>query len=267
MELAGSTILVTGASSGLGRAISTDLDRHGARVVAVARRKELLDELAAEGERIVATPGDITSPDDLDRIVAGAGPIDVVVNNAGLAWIGGVDEMAPDDIRRLVDLNVVAVMELTRRVLPQMIERGRGQIVIIGSILGDAVLPSLTVYSATKAAMRAYSEGLRREVEPSGVHVTLVTPGAVLGTEALAQAGDDDEDSVLQLAFRATGTSPENVAEAVRQSIQSPGRPWTDVVAVPRVMSATRLAQVPGLGWVVDAGSKLLGLRDNRRSA
>jgi len=89
----------------------------------------------------------------------------------------------------------------------------------------------------------------------------------VLGTEALEQAGDDDEDSVLQLAFRATGTSPENVAEAVRHAIESPGRPWTDVVAVPRVVGATRLAQVPGLGWVVDAGSKLLGLRDNRRSA
>lgn len=267
MDLDGSTILVTGASSGLGRAICVDLDEHGARVVAVARRKERLDELAEEGERIVAAPGDITEADDLDRIVGDCDPIDVVVNNAGLAWVGGIDEMEAADISKLVDLNVTAVMELTRRVLPQMIERGRGHIVIIGSILGDAVLPSLTVYSATKAALRAYSEGLRREVAPRGVHVTLVTPGAVLGTEALEVAGDEEEDSVLQLAFRATGTSPETVAEAVRRAIEKPGRPWTDVVAVPRVMSATRLAQVPGLGWVVDAGSKLLGLGDNRRSA
>ena len=267
MDLEGSTILVTGASSGLGRAISVDLDRHGAKVIAVARRKERLAELAGEGSTIVATPGDITKAKDLDRIVDGCGPIDVVVNNAGLAWVGGVDEMEAADISKVVDLNVTAVMELTRRVLPQMLERRRGHIVIIGSILGDAVLPSLTVYSATKAALRAYSEGLRREVEPRGVHVTLVTPGAVLGTEALDAAGDEEEDSVLQLAFRATGTQPETVAEAVRGAIENPGKPWTDVVAVPRVMAATRLAQVPGLGWVVDAGSKLLGLGDNRRSA
>jgi NADP-dependent 3-hydroxy acid dehydrogenase YdfG len=266
MELEGSTTLVTGASSGLGRAIALDLDAHGGRVVAVARRKERLDELAAEGERIVSVPGDVTSADDLDRIVREAGEIDVVVNNAGLAWIGGVEEMEADDVRKVVDLNVTAVMELTRRVLPGMLGRGRGQIVIIGSILGDAVLPSLTVYSATKAALRAYSEGLRREVEPRGVHVTLVTPGAVNGTEALEQGGDDDEDSVLHLAFRATGTTPENVAEAIRHAIETPGKPWTDVVAVPRVMGATRLAQVPGLGWVVDAGSKALGLGGNRRA-
>ena len=267
MDLSDRTILVTGASSGLGRAIALDLDGRGARVVAVARRAERLHELCAEAERIVAAPGDVTSGDDLDRILDAAGDIDVLVNNAGVAWVGGVDEMSADDVRKVIDLNVTAVVELTRRVLPRMIERGSGQIVIVGSILGDAVLPSLTVYSATKAAVRAFSEGLRREVEPKGVHVTLVTPGAVLGTEALEQAGDDDEDSVLQLAFRATGTSPENVAEAVRHAIESPGRPWTDVVAVPRVVGATRLAQVPGLGWVVDAGSKLLGLRDNRRSA
>jgi NADP-dependent 3-hydroxy acid dehydrogenase YdfG len=266
MDLDGSTILVTGASSGLGRAIALDLDRHGARVVAVARREERLDELAGEGERIVAVPGDITDAADLDRIVAEAGDVDVVVNNAGRAWIGGVEEMDADDVGSLVDLNVTAVMELTRRVLPGMLDRGRGQIVIIGSILGDAVLPSLTVYSATKAALRAYSEGLRREVEPRGVHVTLVTPGAVTGTEALEQGGDDDEDSVLHLAFRATGTTPEHVAEAIRHAVEAPGKPWTDVVAVPRVMGATRLAQVPGLGWVVDAGSKVLGLAGNRRA-
>ena len=267
MELNESTILVTGASSGLGRAIALDLDRAGARVVATARREDRLDELCADGQRIVSAPGDITLDDDLDRIVAAAGDVDVLVNNAGLAWIGGVDEMSGDDIRKLVDVNVVAVMELTRRVLPAMLARGSGQIVVVGSILGDAVLPSLTVYSATKAALRAYTEGLRREVEGRGVHVTLVTPGAVTGTEALDVGGAEDEDNILQLAFRATGTTPENVAEAVRHAIEKPGRPWTDVVAVPRVMGATRLAQVPGLGWVVDAGSKLLGLGDNRRSA
>lgn len=266
MDLTGSTILVTGASSGLGRAVALDLDRAGARVVAVARREERLDELAAEGERIVAAAGDVTSAGDLDRIVVEAGEIDVVVNNAGVAWIGAVEEMTADDVRKVIDLNVTAVVELTRRVLPQMLERGRGQIVIVGSILGDAVLPSLTVYSATKAALRAYSEGLRREVEPRGVHVTLVTPGAITGTEALERGGDEDEDSVLHLAFRATGTTPENAAEAIRGAIESPGRPWTDVVAVPRVMGATRLAQVPGLGWLVDAGSQLLGLGGGRRN-
>src|SRR5204863_7400198 len=116
-----------------------------------------------------------------------AGTIDVLINNAGLGWHGLVEDMTPAMARQLVDINVIALIDLTQRVLPGMLERGSGHIVNMGSIAGYVGVPGEAVYSATKWAVQGFTDGLRREVQHRGVDVTLIAPGP-FKTELLAPA-------------------------------------------------------------------------------
>lgn len=252
MNIEGSVAVVTGASAGIGRSIAAELARRGATVYAVARREEELTSLADEVGGIKALVADVTERGDRDRIVREPGDIDILVNNAGAGWAGALADMTADDVDRLVQLNLVAQVELCRRVAPDMAARGSGHIVNMGSMLGFVPGPPLTVYSAIKAATDAFTQGLRRELKGTGVDVTLIAPGPIKGTEALQNSGESEARDTLETLFELVGATPEDVAAAVIGAIEHPGRPGSRDISVPRVAGLSRFAEVPGVSWSLD---------------
>ena len=267
MELTSRTVVVTGASEGVGRAAALELAAHGARVVAAARSSERLDELVSEADgEVVRVPVDLTSADGRRQLLAVADEPAALVNVAGAATLGPVTEVTDDDVRRLFALNVLAVVELTRGVLPGMLARGSGHIVNVGSVLGYVAGPPLAVYSATKSAVQGFTDGLRREVLGRGVDVTLVTPGAVQGTAVLERAGGVAEGSPVDVGFDDTGVGPGSVAVAIREVLEHPGWLTSRARSVPRAVGLTRLGTVPVLSRLVDEGTRLLRERAGRLS-
>jgi NAD(P)-dependent dehydrogenase (short-subunit alcohol dehydrogenase family) len=187
-SLAGQVIIVTGASAGIGEACARRLARAGAKVVLSARRRERLDALAREldpaGAGTLAVAGDITSEPDRRRLVAAAvaqfGRIDALVNNAGYGTRGPVERVPVELIRKNYETNLFSLIALTQLVLPAMRERGSGCIVNIGSVAGRIARPLSSIYDSTKHALEAITDGLRGELKPFGVRVTLIRPGFIL---------------------------------------------------------------------------------------
>ncbi len=187
IEGAGGThIIITGASSGIGEAIARHLAAQGHRLTLAARRAEQLQALAAElnpsGKRILAVPTDVTKTEDLQRLVERSraifGPVGALINNAGAGSHGKKGAgFQMQDARRIIETNVLAVMELTQLVLPEMQAQKNGHIINIGSVAGRVASTSL--YSSSKFAVRGFSLALRRELLGSGVHVSLVSPGFI----------------------------------------------------------------------------------------
>jgi len=217
VDLRGAACLVTGASSGIGRAAAIRLARKGARVVGVGRSQAALDEVTGltNGAAIVA---DLTDPDAVDRALQEArdavGPIEVLVNNAGQGWAGPFSEMEPADAERLVAVNLLAPMRLTRALLPEMLQRGRGAIVNVASIAGHVGVPEEVVYAATKAGLIGFSESLRFELRGSGVSVGVVSPG-VIDTAFFERRGRPYDRS-----FPRPG-EPGRVADAIVRAIRT----------------------------------------------
>jgi short-subunit dehydrogenase len=178
VELHGKRCLVTGASSGIGRALAVTLGRRGARLILTGRDGERLAEVARTtgGETILADLGARGGP---ARVAAAAGDVDVLVNNAGLGWAGSFADMDGAEIERLVLVNLVAPTLLARALLPGMLARGRGHIVNVASVAGHLGVKEEAVYAATKAGLIALSESLQQELAGSPVHVTLVSPGVI----------------------------------------------------------------------------------------
>lgn len=173
MRLAGARVLITGASSGIGAATARAVAASGARLMLAGRDRERLAVVAAQtGGRVLA--GDVADADDL---ACRASPVDVLVNNAGLGWAGPFARMPATDVERLVEVNLSAPIRLTRLLLPGMIDEGRGHLVFLGSIAGAMGVREEAVYSATKAGLLAFAEGLRHEVR--GIGVSVLLPGAV----------------------------------------------------------------------------------------
>ncbi|MFF0455277.1 oxidoreductase [Nocardia africana] len=179
----GKVWLITGASSGFGRAIAQDAIDAGDIVVAVARRTAALDDLvAAHPDRIEAVALDVTDTARIDAVVtdviARYGRIDVLVNNAGRTQVGAVEETTDRELRDLFDLHVFGPAALTRAVLPQMRAQGSGAIVMMSSVGGQMSFAGFSAYSATKFALEGLSEALADEVAPFGIRVLVVEPGA-----------------------------------------------------------------------------------------
>jgi NAD(P)-dependent dehydrogenase (short-subunit alcohol dehydrogenase family) len=187
-SLSGQIVVITGASAGIGEATARRLVRGGASVVVSARRRDRLEALAREldpsGARVLAVAGDITSDADRRALVAAAlakfGRIDALVNNAGYGTRGPVEIVPVDLIRKNFETNVFSLVALTQLVTPAMRERGSGCIVNIGSVAGKIARPLSSVYDATKHALEALTDGLRGELQPFGVRVTLIRPGFIL---------------------------------------------------------------------------------------
>ena len=182
------TVLVTGASSGIGEATVRRLVRTGANVALAARRSERLAALCAEivpqGQRTLALVGDVTVEADRRRWVEATlqrfGRIDGLVNNAGYGQRGPIEQVPLDAIRRNFETNVFALLGLTQLVAPLMRAQGEGRIVNIGSVAGRVARPMSSVYDATKHAVEAFTDGLRGELKPFGIAVVLVRPGFIL---------------------------------------------------------------------------------------
>ena len=185
-RFAGQVALITGASAGIGAALARELARQGADLVLLARRQDRLAALAAEIERrhrrALIVAADVTVDGDLERAVAAArtafGKLDVVVANAGFGVVGPFERLTLDDYRRQFETNVFGVLRTVRAALDPL-KATRGRLVIIGSVAGYIASPGGSPYAMSKFAVRGLAYALRLELAPSGVAVTLVTPGYV----------------------------------------------------------------------------------------
>ena len=253
MDLDGTRVIVTGASTGIGRATALRLARRGARVFAAARDERRLDALAAQHPEIVASPGDVSDDADRAALVKQSEPVDVLVNNAGLGWKGMAEDMPPDKVRQLFEVNVLALIDLTQRVLPGMLERGRGHVVNVGSIAGYVASPSETVYCATKFAVQGFTDGLRREVVRRGVDVTLIAPGPIK-TEFMARIRTGEPAG--QPGALDYGLPPESVAKAIERALTRTRVPGYRTITVPRIGGFSRLGAAPGLARATDLATR-----------
>ncbi|MEW5850804.1 MAG: SDR family NAD(P)-dependent oxidoreductase [Myxococcota bacterium] len=188
MELARTTWLITGASAGIGAALARVAAREGAsHLVLVARRGERLEALAAElttgrvGLRVTVVPVDLATDEGrralLERLTREGVEVDVLVNNAGVGAHGLFDEIPPERTRQMVELNVVALTELSAALVPGMVRRRRGGVVNVSSVVGLMPVPSMAVYAATKAYVTSLSDAMAAELHSGGVTVVCVHPG------------------------------------------------------------------------------------------
>jgi short-subunit dehydrogenase len=252
MQLPDSRALVTGASTGIGRVTALRLAGKGARVWVAARDEQRLKSLGSEHPAIVPVAADVTNETDRAALVEACEPVDVLVNNAGLGWKGLVEDMAPAQVRELFEINVLALIDLTQRVLPGMLERGRGHIVNVGSVAGYVSVPGETIYSATKFAVEAFTDGLRREVAGRGVGITLIAPGPIK-TEFMARirTGEPaEEPGALDY-----GLPPESVAKAIVRALTR-RLPGYKTITVPRIGGFSRLGAAPGLARATDLATR-----------
>ncbi len=184
MKIAGSNILITGAGGGIGSAIARQLAPRGATLILVDRNAErgeqLASELRASGTKAVVLSGDLCEAATPTRLVASAielvGGIDILINCAGVQNFGFFADEASADTSKLFQVNTIAPINLINAVLPHMLTKKRGQIVNVGSIFGSIGFPCFASYSASKFALRGFSEALRRELKGTGLDVTYVAP-------------------------------------------------------------------------------------------
>jgi short-subunit dehydrogenase len=191
MELAGRSVLLTGATGGLGRAIAAALAARGAKLTLSSRKPEALEALAAElpGEDHRVLPADLAEPGAAEKLAAEAGAVEVLVANAGLQGAGWLADFTPEQVTRVLRVNLEAPMLIARALFPAMLERGSGQLVFISSLSGKAASPLTSVYNATKFGLRGFALGLRADLASKGVGVSLVSPGFVREAGMFADSG------------------------------------------------------------------------------
>ena len=253
MQIKGSTILVTGASGGLGAAIARDLKVRGAHLVLTARNVELLDALAAEldAEVLVA---DLTDRADVERVAARAASCEVLVANAGVGEDPPFDELTEDDIDFSIDVNLRAPIVLSHAYAKARIAAGEeGQIVLVGSLAGLAASPGTRMYNATKFGLRGFALSFAQELEGTGIGCSLVAPGFIRDAGMFHNGG-------IELPQGVRTKAPQDVADGVATAItHSP----TEVFVAPvELRLASTLATVaPGLSAAIQ---KKLGVANRR---
>jgi short-subunit dehydrogenase len=223
-DLAGSRILITGASQGIGRALARAAARRGARVLAAARSEALLAELAQRvreaGGIIETVRGDVTSAEDRRRMAEAAvrhfGGLDVLVNNAGIGATGHFADVSPDRLRAIMEVNFFGLTETTRVCLPLLRQGNRPAVVNISSIAGKRGIPARSEYSASKFAVQGFSEALRAELAKDGIDVLVVCPGL---TQTNFSQNMLEQKARLQMDHL-RGMTPEAVAEATLRSLE-----------------------------------------------
>lgn len=260
MDLQGKRVLITGASRGIGRSIATAMASAGAEVALVARDAAALTTLAGELGG-TAHPTDLLDRSQrdrlLERIESEAGPIDVLVNNAGLHHAATLWETPADAVAAQVELNLVVPLELCRQAIPRMVERGRGHLVNVASLAAVASVPGMTAYAASKAGLSHGTSALREELHGLPVDVTTVLVGGV-PTDLLEQGeaygpfhAAFDRLRRIQLT---PDTSPEALADAIVRGVQRRTRtvwlprraaPFVAFVEAPRKIVRVALTRVP----------------------
>jgi short-subunit dehydrogenase len=212
VNLASSTVLLTGATGGIGQAIARAFAARGAGLVLSGRRTDVLEPLAAEvrGRLLAADLGDRSA---VSRLAADAGAPDVLVFNAALPASGQLLEYSEEQLDRALEVNLRAPIALTRALVPTMVRRGRGHIVYISSLQGKAAAPRSSLYSATKFGLRGFALSLREDLWPYGVGVSVVLPGFIRDAGMFADSGAKLPPGI--------GTrTPDQVATAVIRAIE-----------------------------------------------
>ncbi|WP_029073497.1 SDR family oxidoreductase [Kaistia adipata] len=236
VSVAGKVMIVTGASSGIGRAAARRFAAEGAKLVLVARSADKLEALAKElGGETLAIPADLTKPADVERVVAEAeahfGRIDILFANAGSYVTGNVAEGDPDEWDRVIGVNVNGVFRMVRAVLPGMIARRSGDIVVTSSISGHQAIHWEPVYSATKHAVQSFVHGVRRQVAPHNVRVGALAPGIVLNE----LWGINDPNEIERRAEAHEGLRSEDIADALLFMVtRPPNATIRDLVILPQ---------------------------------
>jgi short-subunit dehydrogenase len=252
VDLNGARVLLTGASGGIGNAIARALHERGALLAITGRRADALESLKAElGDRVEVLLADLCKQEDVEGLPARAGGVDVLVANAGLPGSGDLASFSPEQIDRAIDVNLRAPMQLTRALLPGMLERGSGHFVFVSSLAGKVPAAGSTVYSATKFGLRGFGDSLHDELHGTGVGATTVFPGFISGAGMFADSGVKLPPGV--------GTKPaEKVADAVITGIEK-GAAEIDVAPL-AVRATGKLAGLaPG---AVTAVNRRFGGRD-----
>ncbi|GAA1381507.1 SDR family oxidoreductase [Pseudonocardia kongjuensis] len=217
--------IVTGASSGIGRAVATRLAADGTTVVAAARRADRLAELAASAPAGRIEPCELDVTDHaavraaVDDVVARHGRIDLLVANAGVMPLSRLDAGLVEEWDRMIDVNVRGLLHGIDAVLPHFTRAGSGHVVTVASVGAYAVSPTAAVYCGTKFAAWAITEGLRQE-SPPGIRVTTVSPGVV--TSELAEGISDPLAQEAMATYRAHAIGPEAIADAVAYAVSQP---------------------------------------------
>ena len=228
-NIEGKVIVITGASSGLGEAAARHLSALGALVVLGARRRDrieaLADELNRAGGQALAVPVDVADCGQVEAFVAAAlqafGRIDVLINNAGLMPNSPLERRKVADWDRMIDVNIKGVLYGIAAVLPHMQQRKSGHIINVASVAGHKVRPGITVYAATKHAVRALSDGLRMEVKPYNIRTTIISPGAV-DTELPASVTETDIAESVRKGYAMLAIDASSFARAVAYAIEQP---------------------------------------------
>ncbi len=255
MDIKGKVVIITGASSGIGEATARQFGREGAKVVIAARRVDRLEILAREiadmnsGAETLVVQADLSKLEDIQSMIKQTldkfGRIDVLVNNAGFGRLDWLEHLDPvKDIQSQFDVNVLGVIQTTRQALPVMIKQRSGHIINMCSMAGLVATPTYTVYAACKHAVHGFSEALRREVKPWGIHVSMIYPGGVV-TEFASHAG---------IKRKTKATTPQwllltadQVGSAVTQLVRRPRAMWI----LPWAWSFT-VWMNRNLNWLVD---------------
>jgi len=236
VSIAGKVMIVTGASSGIGRAAARRFAAEGARLVLVARSAEKLEALAKElGGDAIAVPADLTKAADVEAMVAKAeahfGRIDILFANAGSYVTGDVATGDPDEWDRVIGVNVKGVFRTVRAVLPGMIARRSGDIVVTSSISGHQAIHWEPVYSATKHAVQSFVHGVRRQLGPHNVRIGALSPGIVLNE----LWGITDPAEIERRAEAHEGLRSEDIADAlVFMVTRPPNATIRDLVILPQ---------------------------------
>ncbi|QLK07296.1 3-oxoacyl-[acyl-carrier protein] reductase [Priestia megaterium] len=221
-------VIITGASSGIGEATAKELASKGAQLVLAARRenrlKKLQEEIQKNGGQAIYKVTDVASHEQMEELaeytLTEFGKIDVMVNNAGVMPLSPVYQKKINEWDSMIDINIKGVLYGIAAVLPSMRERKEGHIINVSSIAGHLVFHASAVYSGTKFAVRAITEGLRKEEAPNNIRTTIISPGTI-STELLESISDEELKSEI-VEVSKIGIEPASIARAIAFAIEQP---------------------------------------------
>ena len=232
MNVKDKVIVITGASSGIGKASAKKLAHEGAKVVLTARSEDKLNELKEEikrkGGQVLVVVADVTKKEDFENIVEQTikkfNKIHVLINNAGLMPLSYVEKFKTDEWNKMIDVNIKGVLNGIASVLPHLIENKEGHIINISSTAAYNYFLGGAVYCATKSAVKMFSEGLRKEISPKyGINVTSIEPGAV-DTSLFETITDEDIKKEMKKMKEMTTLEAEDIADAIYYALSQPKR-------------------------------------------
>lgn len=238
MQIAGSTVLLTGATGGIGQAIARAVHERGGKLILTGRRVDVLEPLAHELDaRALAV--DLAEPAEIDRLVREAGQIDILIANAALPASGRLESFTIEEIDRALDVNLRAPIILSHALVPAMLTRGSGHLLFMSSIAGKAVAPGTVLYTASKFGLRGFAGSLRADLHDTGVGVSTVMPGFIREAGMFAEAE-------VKLPPGVGTRSPQDVADATIKAIEH-NRGEIEVAPIAFRASATFASLAPEL--------------------